>query len=125
MTPGADGSVRVLGLLHVNVEVTDVARALEFYKIFNLRALDRKGTPGRVGAWFGLPDGRELHLSQGPAKPHGRAHFAIQVADLAATRAACESAGATIETEREIEGLVRFFTLDPDGNRIECVQLVR
>ncbi|HVM96773.1 MAG TPA: VOC family protein [Candidatus Acidoferrales bacterium] len=116
--------VSVLGFLHVNVEVTDLERALAFYKLFNLRWLDRQGSPGRVGAWLGLPDGRELHISQGSAKPHSRAHFAIRVADLAAARRAVEAAGAPIETEREIDGLIRFFTRDPDGNRIEVVQLI-
>jgi catechol 2,3-dioxygenase-like lactoylglutathione lyase family enzyme len=112
-----------LGFLHVNVEVTDVERALGFYRLFGLEPLERKGTAGRAGAWFGLPDGTELHISLGPAKTATRAHFAIRVADLAAARAAVEAAGAPIESERDIPGLVRFFTRDPDGNRIEVVEL--
>jgi len=109
----------VLRLLHVNVEVTDVYRALSFYRLFELEALERLGTPGRRGAWFKLADGTELHISQGPAKPVGRAHFAILVDDLAPLRSRLEAVGAPIESEREIPDIERFFTRDPDGNRIE------
>jgi catechol 2,3-dioxygenase-like lactoylglutathione lyase family enzyme len=110
---------RVQELLHVNVEVTDLERALAFYRLFDLEELERLGTPGRAGAWFRLGDGRELHLSVGPARPAGRTHFAILVDDVAAARAVFTAAGAPIESEREIPGIDRFFTRDPDGNRIE------
>jgi catechol 2,3-dioxygenase-like lactoylglutathione lyase family enzyme len=112
----------VLGFLHVNVEVTDVERALRFYRIFGLKSLDRKGTPGRAGAWLSLPDGSELHISLGPAKPPSRVHFAIRVENLAAARAVVEASNALIESERDIPGQIRFFTRDPDGNRIEIVE---
>jgi len=109
-------------LLHVNVEVTDVPRALAFYRLLGLVEIERAGTPGRAGAWLRFADGRELHLSVGPAKPASRCHFAVLVEDLEAARAAFAAAGAPFESEREIPGLVRFFTRDPDGNRIEVVQ---
>jgi catechol 2,3-dioxygenase-like lactoylglutathione lyase family enzyme len=114
--------IRVSALLHVNVEVTDVARALAFYRLFGLEEIERLGTPGRAGAWFRFPDGCELHLSQGPARPPGRMHFAVLVDDLEAIRTAVVAAGATIENEREVPGVARFFTRDPDGNRIEVSQ---
>ena len=114
--------IRVSALLHVNVEVTDVPRALAFYRLFGLEEIERLGTPGREGAWFRFPNGCELHLSKGPAHPPGRMHFAILVEDLEAVRAAVVDAGAPIENEREIPGVARFFTRDPDGNRIEVSQ---
>ena len=117
-------TIRVEQLLHVNVEVTDLDRALAFYKRLGLETIERLGTPGRVGAWFRIPGGQELHISTGPAKAYSRAHFAIRVADLAAARELMEAAGAPIETERDIPGLLRFFARDPDGNRIEFVQKV-
>ena len=115
--------MRVIELLHVNVEVTDVDRALAFYRLFGLTEIERQGTPGRAGAWFSFPDGCQLHISLGSSPAPGRQHFAIRVADLAAARAAIEAAGAPIEREREIPGMTRFFTRDPDGNRIEIVQM--
>lgn len=114
----------VTGLLHVNVEVTDVDRALRFYRLFGLDEIERTGTPGRQGAWLQFPDGKQLHISLGPAPVAGRAHFAIEVNDLAAIRSAVEDSGAPIEHERTIAGINRFFTRDPDGNRIEIQQRV-
>lgn len=113
---------RVLELLHVNVEVTDLDRALAFYRLFDLEPLERLGTPGREGAWFRLGDGKELHLSVGPARAPSRTHFAIRVDDADDARAVFAAAGAPIEAEREIPGIRRFFTRDPDGNRIEVSQ---
>jgi catechol 2,3-dioxygenase-like lactoylglutathione lyase family enzyme len=109
-------------ILHVNVEVTDLERALRFYRLLGLQEIERHGTPGRPGAWLRFPDGRELHLSLGAARPRSRAHFAVLVDDLEAARAAFAGCGAPFETERDIPGLARFFTRDPDGNRIELVQ---
>lgn len=114
--------VRVKEFLHVNVEVTDLERALAFYRLFGLEEIERAGTPNRAGAWLRFGDGRELHLSIGPAKPSSRNHFAILVEDLEVARDAFTRAGAPFESEREIPGLARFFVRDPDGNRIEVVE---
>jgi catechol 2,3-dioxygenase-like lactoylglutathione lyase family enzyme len=115
---------QVKELLHINVEVTDLDRALSFYRHFGLEEIPRAGTPGRAGAWLRLGDGRELHLSTGAPRPLGRNHFAVLVDNLEAARAVFAGAGAPLEFERELPGLVRFFTRDPDGNRIEVVQWV-
>lgn len=114
-------AIRTIGLSHVNVEVTDFDRALAFYRRFGLEEVRREGA-ARAGAWFRFPQGQELHIAVGPAPAHSRAHFAIYVDDLAVARRVMEEAGAPIEMEREIPGLVRFFARDPDGNRIEIVQ---
>jgi catechol 2,3-dioxygenase-like lactoylglutathione lyase family enzyme len=113
---------RVTDFLHVNVEVTDLERALRFYRLFGLVEIERAGAPMRRGAWLRFPGGQQLHLSVGTPRPGARAHFAILVEDLAAARALLEDAGAPIETERDIPGVVRFFSRDPDGNRIEFQQ---
>lgn len=115
-------TVRVRGLLHVNVEVTDLARALAFYRVLGVEEVPRQGAPGRPGAWLRLPDGGELHLSIGPARLPSRAHFAVLVEDLEAARATFEMIGAPLERERDLPGQTRFFTRDPHGNRIEVVQ---
>ena len=52
------------------------------------------------------------------------ARIAILVDDMAQARRVFENAGAPIESERDIPGMIRFFTRDPDGNRIEVVQNV-
>lgn len=116
------GKLGIARFLHINVEVTDLERALRFYRALGLEEMQRAGTPGRAGAWFRFGDGRELHLSVGAPHTHGRAHFAVLVEDLAAIRAVIENLGSPIETEREIPGIMRFFGRDPDGNRIEFQQ---
>jgi glyoxylase I family protein len=118
-------SMRVTRFLHVNVEVTDLERARRFYRVLGLEEIERLGTPGRHGAWFRIADGRELHLSVGTPRGDTRAHFAILVEDLDAARAVIAGAGGPIETERELPGVIRFFSRDPDGNRIEFQQLTR
>jgi len=117
-------AIAVRELMHINVEVADIDRALAFYRRFGLREIARTGTPGRAGAWFEFPDGKQLHISVGIPKPESRAHFAILVEDLAAARGVMQGAGAPIETERDIPGVIRFFARDPDGNRIELMQRV-
>lgn len=116
--------IEVKELLHVNVEVRDVEQALVFYQRLGLEKIPREGTPGRPGGWFRFPDGRELHISAGVPKPESRAHFAVRVDDLDAARRVMHEAGAPIETERALPGLERFFTRDPDGNRIEFIQRI-
>ena len=118
-------AIRTLGFSHVNVEVTDMERALAFYRLLGLQEIERAGSPARAGAWFRFPQGHELHLAVGPAHAPSRAHFAIYVEDLAKARSLLEAVGAAIESEREIPGISRFFTRDPDGNRIEIVQRLR
>lgn len=114
----------VAGLHHVNLEVTDVERARGFYLRLGLREIPRAGEPNRPGAWFELDDDRQLHLSAG-SPVRGGWHLALLVDDLIAARRAVSGIPAPIEEGRELPGYVRFFTRDPDGNRIEILQPVR
>ena len=114
--------MHVLGFLHVNIEVTDLARALAFYRHLGLSEIPRGGAAQRDGTWLRFADGRELHLSVGPPKAPNRSHFAILVDDLAAARASFEDMNAPIEAGRPLPGIARFFVRDPDGNRIEIAQ---
>jgi catechol 2,3-dioxygenase-like lactoylglutathione lyase family enzyme len=114
--------VRVLALAHVNVEVTDLRRALAFYHHLGLTEVPRAGTPNREGSWLRFADGRELHLSVAPAKSPSHAHFAVLVDDLLTARTVFEELGLAIEPARDLPGLQRFFVRDPDGNRIEIAQ---
>jgi catechol 2,3-dioxygenase-like lactoylglutathione lyase family enzyme len=114
--------MEILELWHVNIEVSDLQRALAFYRRLGLKEIPRAGTPEREGTWLRFGDGRELHLSVGEPKKPNRSHFAIVVDDLREARQRCQESGATIETAREIPGVSRFFVRDPDGNRIEIAQ---
>ena len=51
-----------------------------------------------------------------PAKHAGITHIALQIKDVAATKAALEAAGIAISGTR---GTAALFVRDPDGNVIE------
>ena len=110
--------MRCLRLSHVNLRVRDLAAAARFYEAgLGLERVPRGDAAGR-GAWFRLGNA-ELHLGEDPApQPLSQRHFAVEVDDLDGARRAVLAAGGAIEKE----DAGRFWTRDPDGNRIEIVQ---
>jgi catechol 2,3-dioxygenase-like lactoylglutathione lyase family enzyme len=100
-------------------------QAREFYgRLLGLREIQKPpGLQGRGGAWFALPRG-QLHIGieQGFA-PARKAHPALAVApagiDPLAARLA--AAGARVDWDHALQGVRRFFTEDPWGNRLELV----
>jgi catechol 2,3-dioxygenase-like lactoylglutathione lyase family enzyme len=108
-------------LAHVNLSIDDVERARRFYgEVLGLLAAPRPADAGRPGCWFTLGE-VELHLSvEAGADNHGsKRHVAFEVADLERVRTRLLEAEAPIEEGRPIQGVRRFFTRDPAGNRIE------
>ena len=53
----------------------------------------------------------------------GRA-FDRMVAELGETRSRLEAAGFPIRTDAELPGYRRFYTEDPFGNRLECLERI-
>ncbi|MCZ7647032.1 MAG: VOC family protein [Planctomycetota bacterium] len=106
---------------HVTVNVTDVERAKGFYGgLFGLKEVPRPKSFGFGGAWYDL-NGTFLHLVQRPEPDaaSGR-HFAVWTADVQQAARAVEAAGYPVKWDKlKIEGVDRFFTQDPDGNRVE------
>ena len=73
----------------------------------------------RGGCWFQLGD-RELHLGVDPSfRPGTKAHVAIQVEDLSATRQKLEVSGVSTREDEPLPGYQRFYADDPFGNRVE------
>lgn len=75
------------------------------------------------GAWFAL-DGGQLHIGVSePFVPARKAHPALRVDGtwLDALAARLSGAGATVEWDHQIDGVRRFFTVDPWGNRLEVL----
>ncbi|GEB31645.1 MULTISPECIES: VOC family protein [Brevibacillus] len=76
----------------------------------------------RGGAWFRC-GAQLIHLGieQGfiPAK---KAHPAFVVQNIEALIAHLEKAGVPLRLDDEIPGLIRFFTEDPFGNRLEFME---
>lgn len=117
----------ILGLDHVQVAIPsggeDDARA--FYG--GLLAMTEVPKPPalavRGGCWF-TSGSAVLHLGvEDPFAPARKAHPAFLVADLDGLRERLETEGRTcVPSDGEIEGVRRFHTTDPFGNRLEFQQ---
>jgi catechol 2,3-dioxygenase-like lactoylglutathione lyase family enzyme len=121
----------ITGLDHVQVAAPPGAEgeARRFYgDILGLEEMPKPaGVAGSGGAWFRC-GAQELHV--GVADPFvaaTKAHPGLAVRDGATLDALAErltGAGAAVTWDDRIEGVRRFYTDDPWGNRLElCVVL--
>jgi catechol 2,3-dioxygenase-like lactoylglutathione lyase family enzyme len=112
----------VLRLDHVSIIVTDVDRARAFYAgVLGLKEIPRPKSFDFPGAWFQVgPEVIHL-LGQATSDPRGRRHFCLYVSDVHSAARYLESRGLPVrwDTKYKIQGIDRFFTEDPDGNRVE------
>lgn len=118
---------------HVAVVVTDLARAVAFYRdVLGLAEVPRPPTFDFPGAWLRVgpavaggangPGEQTLHLlGADRADDRGRRHFCLWVDDLRAAEAHIVARGVEVlwNTRHKIAGVDRFFVYDPDGNRVE------
>jgi catechol 2,3-dioxygenase-like lactoylglutathione lyase family enzyme len=111
---------------HVAVVVTDVGRARRFYAdVLRLPEVPRPESFDFPGTWFQIGPhelGQTLHLLGRPeTEGLGRRHFCLWVDDVHATARHVRASGCEViwEYGYKINGVDRFFTSDPDGNRIE------
>ncbi len=103
-------------------------QAREFYgELLGLAELEKpESLRGRGGVWFALASG-QLHIGvQEPFSPARQAHPALRVpnAGLDALAARLTAAGARVQPDDLIDGVRRFFTDDPWGNRLELVEAI-
>ena len=96
------------------------ARAFYSY-LLGLKELEKPAPIAkRGGAWFALPDGRQLHL--GVEEPFGaskKAHPAFVVSRLDGLAGAMVAAGFEVRWDEELAPRRRFYGEDPFGNRLE------
>ncbi|MDB5354976.1 MAG: bleomycin resistance protein [Phycisphaerales bacterium] len=114
--------IRAQRIEHVAIDVTDVARAKAFYGgVLGLKEILRPESFTFGGAWYQV--GPEvLHLVSRPESiPEAPHHFCLWVADVHDAARMVETAGYAVvwDTRYKIPGVDRFFTRDPDGNRVE------
>jgi len=107
---------------HVAIDVVDVERSRAFYGgLLGLKELPRPASFTFGGAWFAV--GPEvLHLVvRGETFPPAPHHFCLWVTDVRLAALVLDAAGYEItwDTRYKIPGIDRFFTRDPDGNRVE------
>lgn len=116
----------ITGLDHVQIEAPagceGEARAF-FGAFLGLpELLKPEALRARGGVWFGLPDGRQLHVGVTPGfVPREKGHPALRCPDLAAFQERCGAHGVPFRADAEA-GVPRVFLRDPFGNRLEVVE---
>ena len=117
----------IVGLDHVQVTAPpgceEAARA--FYgELLGLVEVPKPAPVlARGGAWFALPDGRELHVGvEQPFAPARKAHPGLIVDTPAALEALAQALAASGHEplwDEDLPGVTRFYAEDPFGNRLE------
>lgn len=118
--------MRILDFDHVNLAMPrgeeDKARA--FYAgVLGLSELKKpENLQRRGGCWFGCGT-VQVHLGiESDFRPARQAHPAFLVEGLEELKSRCEAAGYKVTDDHENPDYRRFFTNDPFGNRIECME---
>jgi hypothetical protein len=109
-------------LHHVNVVVPPGATqtVVPFYELLGLVRVPKPGSA--PGAWFDVPGGTQLHVSERPGAVHPDAHFAVVVDHFDGVLAQLRTAGRPWEELRAQGGARRGATTDPCGNRVEILE---
>lgn len=77
----------------------------------------------RGGAWFGLPDGRQLHIGVTPNfVPRDKGHLALRCPDLNVILEQAGRFGIACVPDAELAPIRRVFLRDPWGNRLEILE---
>jgi glyoxylase I family protein len=107
---------------HVAIYVTDLVRADTFYGgVLGLRQVPRPESFDFPGLWYHFGNNTLHLLVERECQPeHGR-HFCLWVADVYSAARRVKQMGCEMlwNSRHKIVGIDRFFTRDPDGNRIE------
>ena len=118
------GTMKILELNHVAIQVADVERSCDFYaRVLQLPLMLRPAFDF-PGAWFRLGPNQELHLigERGELMsggPRGN-HFALQVDDLTAWEQHLQKVRADFQPKKpRPDGAWQIFLRDPDGHYIE------
>ena len=123
------GKIVVQRVDHVAIYISDLARARTFYEgLLGLTEVPRPPSFDFPGMWYRIgaqSPGQafvDLHLVGRPGQVEGpsRKHFCLWVEDVHGAAETLLAHGYPVDWDRtKIEGIDRFFTRDPDANRIE------
>ena len=132
-----DTRLGLSGIGHVALKVADIGRSLEFYRdrlgfAEMMRLNNDDGSLWLV--YLRITDTQFIELftgGQGLRAPSHEAtainHFCLETADLDVTAARLRDAGVklTVEPKMGLDGNRQCWVEDPDGNRIEFMQMSR
>jgi catechol 2,3-dioxygenase-like lactoylglutathione lyase family enzyme len=118
--------MRLTGIHHSSIVVTDMARARQFYgELLGLREVERPANFSTPVVWFEVGD-EHIHLIPSDQRDtRSPRHFALHVDNARAAREHLRSHGVAIQETVPIPGADRFFIEDPDGNTVELIQWER
>jgi hypothetical protein len=78
---------------------------------------------GRGGVWFGLLDGRQIHLGiEEQFRPNEKAHPAFTCGALDSLARRLEEGGYVVRWDEALAPRRRFYGEDPFGNRLEFIE---
>jgi len=115
--------VRVIRLDHVQIAAPpgcEAAARAFFGELLGLEEIEKPpALAARGGAWFALPDGRQLHVGvEHEFAAATKAHPAFVVEGYDELRA---HFGEAARDDEAIPRVRRFYAADPWGNRLEFV----
>ena len=114
-------SIAITRLDHIQINVTDLARAKRFYgETLEFSEVPRPSSFDFDGAWYRIGE-MDLHLVVRAPEPESDAHVCFWVADVHGAARRLEAVGQPVAWQErlKIPGVDRFFLRDADGNRIE------
>ena len=111
--------VKLTGIHHVSINVTDLDRSVTFYtKMLGLMLDSARPDLAVDGVWLNLPAG-QLHLIVGEVPAAKGQHFAVGVLDLDDAIAEIRRSGVDVSGPFPVGAARQAFLSDPDGNAIE------
>jgi glyoxylase I family protein len=113
--------IHAIRIDHVQINVTDLARAKKFYgDVLGLREVPRPESFTFAGCWYRVGD-VDLHLVVRDLEVLSARHFCLWVSDVKEAAAQITTAGYPIQWDEKfkIRGVDRFFVIDADNNRVE------
>jgi catechol 2,3-dioxygenase-like lactoylglutathione lyase family enzyme len=116
--------MKLTGIHHSSIVVTDMSRARRFYaELLGLPEVQRPANFVTPVVWFEVGD-EQIHLIPSDhADSESPRHVALHVEDARAAREHFRSRGVPIEETTPLAGADRFFIQDPDGNKVEMIQI--
>ena len=127
----------ITGIGHVAFRVTDLGRALNFYcDILGFREafrLDREGEPSPWIVYLQIAPGHFIELFPGsdkvgpqPDRDAGYNHYCLVVDYIGATVRQLKARGYQSDSEptKGLDNNYQYWIIDPDGNRIELMQIM-